>query len=245
MAFAQAEPQSGSKGSHLTVSFTTSTPHISLSALSSDPVFSLTVHAQRTDARPITLCTAGSVLDNGHHARHDGVFRGAFLPLTSTSDPTRKIQLHFSGFPDYGSQPEASANLLERDYLRFETVPSKGQGELAVTHEISLERLFRYSDLRNEAVRVGERFTVRMNPKRLGSTEGWWTWGSLEGELKGKKFARWERPDREGEIGNLMPGEKTPDGEGMEREGWVFSEPFHELILEAGDDEGVIVEFVE
>lgn len=158
MAFAQTEPQSGSKGSHLTVSFTTSTPRISLSALPSDPVFSLTVHAQRTDAGPITLCTAGSVLDNGHHARHDGVFRGAFLPLTSTSDPTRKIQLHFSGFPNYGSQPKASANLLERDYLRFETVPSKGQGELAVTHEISLERLFRYSDLRKEAVRVGERF---------------------------------------------------------------------------------------
>lgn len=44
--------------------------------------------------------------------------------------------------------------------------------------------------------------------------EGWWTWGSLEGELKRKKFARWERPDREGEIGNLMPGEKTPDVEG-------------------------------
>ena len=114
-----------------------------------------------------------------------------------------------------------------------------------MTHEIALERLFRYSDLRKEAVRVGERFTVRMNAKRLGSTEGWWAWGSLEGELKGKKFARWERPDREGEIGNLMPGEKTPDVEGMEWEGWVFSEPFRELILEAGDDEGVIVEFVE
>jgi len=243
MAVAQAE--SGNNGSHLSVSFTTSNPRISLSAIPSDPVLFLTVHAQRTNARPITLCTAGSVLDNGHHARHDGVFQGAFLPLTSTSDLKRKIQLHFCGSPNYGSQPNASANLLERDYLRFETVPSKGEGELAVTHGISLERLFRYSDLKKEAVEVGENFTVRMNPKRLGSIEGWWTWGSLEGELNGKKFAKWERPDREGEIGNLMPGEKRPDVEGMEREGWVFSELFDELTLEAGEDEEVIVEFVE
>ena len=243
MAVAQAEP--GNNPSRLVLSLTTSTPRISLSSLPSKPVLSIIVHAQRTGAGPITLCTAASVLDNGHHARHDGVFLGAFLPLTSTSDPKRKIQLHFSGFPNYGSQPDASANLLERNYLRFETVPSKGEGELAVTHEISLERLFRYSDLRKEAVKAGEKFTVRMNPKRLKSIEGWWTWGSLEGELKGKKFAKWERPDREGEIGNLMPGEKMPDVEGMEREGWVFSELFDELTLEAGEHEEVTVEFVE
>ena len=205
----------------------------------------MTVSAQRTDAHPITLCTAGSVLDNGHHTRHDGIFRDAFLPLTSTSNPARKIQLHFSGFPNYGSQPNASANLLERDYLRFETVPSKGEGELVAKHEISLDRLFKYSDLKREAVEVGEKFIARMNPQRLGSTEGWWTWGSLERELKSTKFARWERPDRDGEIGSLMPGEEMPDIKGMRREGWIFSEPFHELTLEVGDGEDVIVEFVE
>lgn len=64
--------------------------------------------------------------------------------------------MHFLGSPNYGSQPNASANLLERDYLRFETVPSLGEGELAVTHEISFERLFRYSGLKKEAV-GGER----------------------------------------------------------------------------------------
>ncbi|KAL9038783.1 MAG: hypothetical protein Q9214_005145 [Letrouitia sp. 1 TL-2023] len=243
MAMTQAEL--GNNRSHLTVSLTISSPYISLSALPNDPVISLTIHVQRNDARPITLCTAGSVMDNGHHARHDGIFRGAFLPLTSTSDPGRKIQLHFSGFPNYGSQPEASANLLERDYLRFETVPGKGEGELAMIHEISLERLFRNSDLRKEAVKVGEKFTVRMNPKKLGSPESWWTWGSLEGELNGKKFAKWELPDKEGEIGNLMPGEKKPDVEWMKREGWIFSEPFHELKIEAEESEEIIVEFVE
>lgn len=124
-------------------------------------------------------------------------------------------------------------------------MPGKGEGELAVTHEISLERLFRHSDLRKDAVKVGEKFAVRMNPKRLGSSEGWWTWGGLEGELKGKKFAKWERPGQEGEIGNLMPGEKMPDVEGMEREGWVFSELFDELMLETSGDEEIVVEFIE
>ncbi|KAL9026700.1 MAG: hypothetical protein Q9196_004672, partial [Gyalolechia fulgens] len=163
----------------LTLSFSTSTPLISLSAELRDPVLLLTVRAQRTAARPITLCTAGSVLDNGHHARHDGVFRGAFLPLTSTSDPKRKIQLHFCGWPNYGSH-DASNNLLERDYLRFETVPGKGDGELSVTHEISLEKLFSHSHLKLENVKAGEKFTVRMSPKKLKSAWGWWSWGSLE-----------------------------------------------------------------
>ncbi|CAF9928546.1 MAG: hypothetical protein HETSPECPRED_006878 [Heterodermia speciosa] len=230
---------------HLVLSLSTSTPQISLSTPPGHDVLSLTVHAQRTSSQPITLCTAGSVLDNGHHARHDGVFRGAFLPLTSTSDPNRKIQLHFSGFPNYGSLPNASANLRERDYLRFETVPSEGEGELAVTHAISMERLFRYSNLKLENVKQGEKFVVSMNPKKLGSTEGWWTWGALEGDLSGKKFAKWELPDRNGEIGNLMPGEKSPDVPAMEREGWVFSEAFDGLKIEKCEDEELVVEFIQ
>ena len=75
--------------------------------------------------------------------------------------------------------------------------------------------------------------------------EGWWTWGSLERELKVTKFARWKCPGRDGEIGNLMPGEEIPDVKGMQREGWIFSEPFHELTIETGDGEEVFVEFVE
>ena len=42
----------------------------------------------------------------------------------------------------------------------------------------------------------------------------------MKGKLKGKKFAKWEHTNGEGEIGNLMPGEKTPDVEGMERGGF-------------------------
>ncbi|KAL9627270.1 MAG: hypothetical protein Q9164_007654, partial [Protoblastenia rupestris] len=75
------------------------------------------------------------------------------------------------------------------------------------------------------------------------SSWGWWSWGSLEGELKGKKFAKWHHPDSNGDIGNLMPGEKMPDVEGMKREGWVFSEPFNDLKVEAAEAEEVVLEF--
>ena len=129
--------------------------------------------------------------------------------------------------------------------MRFETVPSEGEGELAVTHAISMERLFRYSNLKLENVKQGEKFVVSMNPKKLGSTEGWWTWGALEGDLSGKKFAKWELPDRNGEIGNLMPGEKSPDVPAMEREGWVFSEAFDGLKIEKCEDEELVVEFIQ
>lgn len=231
--------------SHLVISLSISAPRISLSASPRDDVLFLTVHAQRSTSQPITLCTAGSVLDNGHHAHHDGLFQGAFLPMISTSDPKRKIKLHFSGFPNYGSMPDASPNLLERDYLRFETVPSKGEGELVIIHAISMERLFRYSTLKPADVKPGETFAVSMNPKRLKSTEGWWTWGALEGDLSGKKFAKWELPDVKGDIGNLMPGEKLPDVTKMKREGWVFSEAFRELKVEKCEDgELLVVEFV-
>ena len=160
------------------------------------------------------------------------------------TDPARKIQLHFSGFPNYGSQPNAPLNLLERDYLKFETVPAAGEGELSIIHEVTLERLFRYSSLSIEEVRPGEKFKLEMNKKRLGSIEGWWTWGALDGGLRGKKFAKWELPNECGEIKNLMPGEKLPDVQNMEREGWVFSEEFDELRIGQGDQEEVIVEFV-
>lgn len=96
-------------------------------------------------------------------------------PSPAPQIPGEKIQLHFSDFPNYGSQLNASTNLLEREYLRFNIFPSQGEGKLAPRHEILLERLFRYRDLRKGDVKVRDKFTVKMNSKRLGSTDGWWT----------------------------------------------------------------------
>ena len=116
---------------------------------------------------------------------------------------------------------------------------------MSVTHEVTLERLFRNSNLSIDKVKPGEKYKLEMNRKRFCSVEGWWAWGALDGSLKEKKFARWELPDENGEIGNLMPGEKMPAVQDMEREGWVFSERFDALRIGLGDSEEVVVEFVE
>ncbi|KAL9098023.1 MAG: hypothetical protein Q9163_006231 [Psora crenata] len=233
-----------SDDAHIILTVTTSTPTISLSASPDSSVLLLTVHAQRTGPEPITLCTAGGPLDNGQHVSHDGCFKGAFLPLTSIDDPTRQIRLHFTRPPNYGSRSEA-INLLERDYLKFETIPGAADGELRVTHEITLERLFELSRLPLQKLKAGEIFKVELNSEKLKGIPSWWVWGALDDELKGKKFAKWERPDEGGGISNLMPGERMPDVEGMKREGWVFSELMHELKIGTGEGEAVVVEFVE
>lgn len=84
-----------------------------------------------------------------------------------------------------------------------------------------------------------------MDPKRLFWAR-WWTFGSLEQELKEKKFAEWERPREDGEISNLLTGDPYPDVEGMEKEGFVFSEWAEALEVTEDTTQGdTIIEFVE
>ncbi|KAL9610675.1 MAG: hypothetical protein Q9167_004623 [Letrouitia subvulpina] len=234
----------------LKVTLTASRPTISLSPNANSPsapfhlILSASILFSSNPSSAITLCTDGSVLDNGQHTRHDGLFWGAFLPLQSTLDPSRTIPLHFHGWPNYGSY-DAGPNLRERPWTRFETVPPPGKGELVIKHELPLERIFRNSyQLRAADVHPGEEFRIRINSKRLRGIGGWWTFGDLSGDLEGKKFARWELPDEAGEIGNLMPGEQFPDIEQMEHEGWVFSQMFDSLeVTEDLQQEEVIVKF--
>ncbi|KAI4165352.1 MAG: hypothetical protein LQ342_001220 [Letrouitia transgressa] len=234
----------------LKVTLTASQPTVSLSQNTNNPtaplhlILNARIVSSSNPSSAITLCTDGSVLDNGQHTRHDGLFWGAISPLQSTLDPSRRIPLRFHGWPNYGSY-DASPNLRERPWTRFETVPPPGKGELVIKHQLSLERIFRHShQLKAADVHPGEEFCVRINPKRLRGIGGWWTFGDLSGDLEGKKFAKWELPDDAGEIGNLMPGEQFPDIEQMEREGWVFSQMFDSLgVTEDLPQEEVTIKF--
>ena len=187
-----------------------------------------------------------SVLNNGQHTRHDGLFKGAIQSLQSTTDPNRLIHIAFAGSPNYATVPSI-ANLRERSWTRFETVPPLGQGALIITHDLSLERLFRNThSLKVTDIQPGERFRIRMTPKRAFRC-GWWTFGDMNGgDLKEKKFAEWVLPDEDGDVINLMPGEKRPDIEQMEKDGWVFSQRLDDLeMTEAEEENEVVVEFVE
>ena len=131
--------------------------------------------------------------------------------------------------------------------MHFETVPPMGQGALKITHDISLERLFRNSrNLKAADVRPGEKFRVSMNLKRAFRC-AWWTFGDMNGgDLKEKKFAEWCLPDEDGDIINLLPGEERPNIEQMEKEGWVFSQGLDDLVMTEDDAEDeAIVEFIE
>ena len=100
---------------HLEVTLTTSSPTISLSGNPTDPSCQVIVTARivfsSQPAFAITLCTNSSILDNGRHERHDGLFRGALPAFRSTTNPDRFIQIAFVGSPNYGSKPNASLNL--------------------------------------------------------------------------------------------------------------------------------------
>ena len=139
------------------------------------------------------------------------------------------------------------ANLRGRSWTRFENVPPIGQGSLVITHDLSLERLFRNThNLKATEIQPEEQFRIRMNPKRA-FRYGWWTFGDMNGgDLKEKKFAEWILPDEGGDIINLMPGEERPDIEQVEKGGWVFSQGLDDLVMTEEDAEReVVVEFVE
>ena len=95
-----------------------------------------------------------------------------------------------------------------------------GQGFLVITHDLSLERLFRNThNLKATGIQPTEQFRIRMNPKRAFRCS-WWTIGHTNGgDLKEKKFAEWVFPDEGGDIINLMPGEERPDIEQIEKDG--------------------------
>lgn len=187
-----------------------------------------------------------SVLNNGQHQRHDGLFKGAILALQCTTDPHRFIQVAFHGSPYYASVPDIP-NLRERPWMRFESIPSIEQGDLIIKHDLSLERLFRNShSLKAADIQPGEKFRIKLNPKRAFRCN-WWAFGDMNnGYLKEKKFATWVFPDEDGDIMNLTPGDERPDIEKMEKDGWVFSQHLDDLEMtqdEAGSE--VVVEFIE
>lgn len=162
---------------------------------------------------------------------------GAFA-IESISDPNRRIQLRFAGSPNYGS-PRVPPNLREWPFLRFKTIPAKGQGVLVVKHDLPLERMFRYErTLKPADIKPGEKFHVRMGSLRLEWVT-WWAFGDLEGDLKGGKFARWQLPDEEGRMDDVMPGEEEPDIDRMQAGGWVFSERLDNLTVSGNWDDAV------
>ncbi|PYI03193.1 hypothetical protein BO78DRAFT_399962 [Aspergillus sclerotiicarbonarius CBS 121057] len=71
---------------------------------------------------------------------------------------------------------------------RFLTLPGSGE-DVVITHEITMKRLFERSRLRPEDIQPGEEFQIQVS--RGGREIGWWCWGDLDGDLKGKNLHPW------------------------------------------------------
>lgn len=237
----------------LSVFLTTTNPQISLSSTAPTNTLTLIVTARITSSTrptsPITICSNGTIFDNGQHEGHDGLLKGAILPLQSLTDPDRRIPLAVHRAGSYANEPDPSANIREIPWLRFGTIPAIGQGELVIKHELTPERIFQnWRRPIDCVVQPGEKYRLKMNPKRL--LMDWWQFGSLDeggkGGLKEKKFLRWERPGGALEIRNYMPSKRSPDVEKLKGEVWVFSKrSYHFKATDESGGEGIVVEFIE
>jgi hypothetical protein len=112
--------------------------------------------------------------------------------------------------------PERSSDLKERPWTQLLTIPA--EGEVVITHDLPLARMFKYEQRLKPADVVGE--TWRANIADGGIGTRWWCWGSLDGELKDKCLSAW----RDG-----LEHHSTPKPTGDE---WVLGRHPMELVFE-------------
>lgn len=172
-------------------------------------------------------------------------FRGGFSSLVDVADETRLIKLKPPVRVNYGSTNERDQRKI--GFIHFVTVPASR--ELVIKHGLTAERLFKAhndhgsSTLGPDDVKPGDRFTIRMQHVLTR----WWHFGSLDGELKDKKFVgSFEEPNEHGkyEYFDDIDGQK-PNRDTLKRHGWVFTEKPENLKMTTKDgQDGVVIEFV-
>ena len=209
------------------VSLSTSPPTCSLGAAEgSTPPFQI-VLTLRPDNSPnqivLSLSAPGAPFAPSYEGGGlDTLALGTVGPLISNSDPQKQISLgHFKPHHARAAGPP-SANLKERDWLDFLTIPA--EGAVQVRHDLPISRMFEYEDrLTKDDMKVGDTYHFGIHTGYLGTT--WWCWGDLDGDLKEKKLSAWQ------EGINFEKAEK-PTPEQVEKEGWVLGENPAELAFE-------------
>ena len=129
-------------------------------------------------------------------------------------------------------------DLRKVGFLQFITVPASG--EVAVKLPITAERMFAahndhgFTGLGPKDVKRGDKFRIRIEHTRESQ---WWHFGSLDGDLKDKKFlSLFDQED------GRIPDFKTPE----EEQEWVFTYKLEDLKMTAEEgNDSVVIEFVE
>jgi hypothetical protein len=168
----------------------------------------------------ITICTHGSVFARSHPDSEYDTLSQRRASLASTSDNTRHINLGMFMIHHARPDPDQSPDLKERPNVQFLTIPA--DGEVVVTHDLSLARMFKHEKTLKPADVVGETWRPCLFGGAIGT--GWWNWGGLDAELADRRLSAWC------EWFSWHAGPK-PAGDG-----WVFSRHPMELVFEDRTD---------
>jgi hypothetical protein len=238
MVFLRLNCHPGDEKATLGVSMTTSKPTLSLSALqasSSTPVLEIQIHIQCFSSvqpdQPLTFCTSGTIFNTAKpdYGHMDSLALGMFGPglvCENLHNGKRKI-ISFGYFRVHRARQDNdnSTDLRERPDYTFITVPAKSsENKVTITYSLTSARLFAYAeDMTPRDLEVGEAYSARLSNGHIGPL--WWCWGSLDGELKGKRLHSFS----EG-FSVTGVGERPSDQE-IESGGWVTGKDVSELIF--------------
>ena len=186
---------------------------------------SLRIAETTQPGQAITICTDGSVFARAHPDGDLDTLAQKKASLASAPDNTRSINLGMYMIHHGRPDPERSPDLKERPETQLLTIPA--DGEVVISHNLPLARMFQYEKSLKPADVVGETWRPMIFSGAIGT--GWWCWGSLDGVLKDKRLSAW----REG----LSYTPKTTGDE------WVFGRHPMELVFEDRTD--VSFQFVE
>jgi hypothetical protein len=187
----------------------------------------------------VTLQTDYTPLDHGTGLAN-AFFRGGFSEFVDITDEIRSISLRKHVRVNYGSPRENDIRKI--GFMGFETVP--GTEELAVKHRITAEKMWdvynyygAYS-LGPKDVKPGDKFRIHIKHDR---DVQWWHFGSLDGDLKDKKFVgSWV------ELQHVRKYLEHNDQEEVDENEWICTEKRENLKMTAEEgNDGVVIEFVE
>lgn len=177
---------------------------------------SLRIAETTRPGQPITICTDGSVFELSHPDGGLDTLAKKTAILSSTSDSSRRINLGMFMVHHARPDPPLSHDLKERPSTQLLTIPA--EGEVVITHDLPLARMFKHEDLLKPTDIVDETWRLTMAGGAIGTS--WWCWGGLEGELEDRRLSAW----REG-----LNYQSTPKPMGDE---WVVGRDPRELVFE-------------
>jgi len=188
-------------------------------------VISLRITSTTQPGQPITISTNGTVFaQSAPDSTVDTIARGSAY-LVSSINQHRRINLgnfRTNDLSGHSGAESQSADLKQRLPPRLLTIPA--EGEVKVTHDLSLSRIFQHEQVLKPQDVVGEEWRLGIQSGYVGTT--WWCWGDLDGDLRDKKLSGWHEGMRSGN------GVQKPSESELDSGEWVVGCDPVELVFE-------------